>query len=124
MEKFEVICGGIASVILLLAVLRYRQHPLPATVRIGAFVLCAGQLFSLAATWVGLERINQLVEGRLFPDDEFNWYLVNGVEVSHEFIFFRSLFNILSQLALAILALGLLRFIHGLVRRQPDAVAP
>lgn len=123
MYELEAILGTFTCVILLLAVLRYRQHPLPATVPIGAFLLCAGQLFSLAVACLGFERTNQLVEGRLFVEDDFNWHLAGGEQVSPEFILFQSLFTVLAQLALLMLTIGLLHFLHRLVRRQTDPVA-
>lgn len=124
MERFEAIAGSVAGVVLLLEVLRYRQHRLPRAVTAGALLFLVARMFQLAVSLVGIERIEQLVEGRLFAPDDSTWIVINGMEVSPEFILFQSLFNILGQCALLMLALGLLRFLRDLIRQRQKEVLP
>jgi hypothetical protein len=121
MDAFLNLVTTVALLALLLAVLRHRQHPLPRPLVIGIVLACGCQVFPLATVFVGIERINALVEGRLVGESDFSSFAMSGVEVSEDYIVIHQLLDLLGQTGLLLVALGFLLLVRRIVRQKIQA---
>lgn len=121
MERFHTIISVTTFVILLLAVLRYRQHPVPVMLRLGVIIGPLGMLFSLAELCIGAERLNALLSGHLSTETYESWITVGGTEVSENYFITMQAFHLLGGIGGLLISIGLLSLVRRLIRDHHPA---
>ncbi len=116
MEAFHTIATAIALVVLLMAVLRHRQHPIPGPLLVGALLAPVGMLFSLAELAIGTERIDALLAGDQEKPDPFSSTYINDTPVSETYFLVMQAFNLVGGLGLLLVAVGFLLLLKRIIR--------
>lgn len=117
MESFHTFATTTALVLLLLAVLRYRQHPIPLPLRIGVFIAPVGMLFSLADQLLGTEAINALLVNEYPLNDPSSTIQINNTEVSYVYFAVMQLFHLITISGMFLIAVGMLVLVRRLIRQ-------
>lgn len=115
MEAFHTIAASAALVLLLLAVLRHRQHPIPAPLRVGTFIAPVGELFDIAQMALGPEAIDALLVGDTSANGRSSWLTINDTEVSQIYFVVMQLFNLIAVIGMLLIAIGLLMLVRNVI---------
>ena len=118
-ESIHAFLASLGLVLLLLAILRHRRHRLPRLLPAGVVICCVAQLYPLATAFIGIERMNALVAGRLFEMDDLSHFVSDGIDVSEDFIFFSQASHTVGELGALLIACGFLGLVGRLIRQQP-----
>lgn len=124
MEIAHTIVTSIALLLLLLAVLRHRQIPLPLVLRIGAIVAPLGEIFAIADALLGTEAINALLIGEYSLNDSSSTIQINDTEVSQVYFVVMQLFHLITISGMFLIAVGMLVLVRRLIRQQHPQPGP
>lgn len=120
MYPFHTAITTIAFVLLLLAVLRYRQHQRPLPLVIGAVVACVGQIFPLASVIVGIERVSAVLQGRFFPNDGPTSIRIDSHDISEDYMLVLQLSHAVGQVGMLLIAIGFLVLVNRMIRKHHE----
>jgi len=120
-QSIQTFAMTICSLVLLLVILRCRRFELPNWMKLGAILICAGQLFPLASAVVGTGRINNLLEGRFLEDDESVEYFIDDFNVSHDYYQTLQCFMILEQAGVILVGLGFMKIIRSKIHEHQQS---
>lgn len=118
METFHTIAATTALVVLLLAVLRHRQHPIPGLLRVGAFIAPVGEIFAIAQVVLGPKALNALLVGDYPLNDSGSALSIDNTEVSQTYFVVMQLFHLISVVGMLLIAIGMLMLVRRIIQNH------
>ncbi|MCH7225503.1 hypothetical protein [Haloferula sp. A504] len=118
MEIFHTLVTSIALLLLLLAVLRHRQAPLPLALRIGTILAPCGEIFAIAEALLGPEAINALLAGEYSLNETGSTIQINNTEVSHTYFAVMQIFHLITTGGMFLIAVGMLILVRRFIRQM------
>lgn len=115
---------SVALVLLLLAALRFRQYRRPAPLLVGLILMTAGQVFGLATVIVGVERINDLLEGTVFENDDSMTFHISSTGVSQDYMLVQQSSHLLGQIGMIVFAIGFMMLVGRIIRARTGTAPP
>lgn len=115
---------SVALVLLLLAALRFRQYRRPAPLLVGLILMAAGQVFGLATVVVGVERINDLLEGTVFENDDSTTFRITDIRVSQDYMLVQQSSHLLGQIGMIVFAIGFMMLVGRIIRARTGTAPP
>ncbi len=115
---------SVALVLLLLAALRFRQYRRPAPLLVGLILMAAGQVFGLATVVVGIERINDLLEGTVFENDDSMTFQISSTGVSQDYMLVQQSSHLLGQIGMVVFAIGFMMLVGRIIRARTGTTPP